>query len=152
LDELSSITSIEQLLQESLVLLDLVSTKAEAFLSSPEAIHEFIYELVRSAPALQRLTAALRSFVSPRTASGLSHENSSEQALSHLLSVTNYYEEKVGSKSRSADGAMRVVAKEIERDGIHCVGDSHVEDPPSWSEGVTIFLRHVYSDGMALMP
>jgi len=22
----------------------------------------------------------------------------------------------------------------------------------SWSEGVTIFLRHVYSDGMALMP
>lgn len=58
LDELSSITGIEQLLQEvcctlcsisgdsslaqSLILLDIVSTKAEAFLSSPEAIHEFI--------------------------------------------------------------------------------------------------------------
>jgi hypothetical protein len=65
LDELSSITGVEQLLQEvcctlwspirwrqfsaqrssraqSLVLLDIVSIKAEAFLSSPEAIHEFI--------------------------------------------------------------------------------------------------------------
>ena len=62
LDELLSITGVEQLLQEvcwspirwrrlsaqrssraqSLVLLDIVSMKAEAFLSSPEAIHEFI--------------------------------------------------------------------------------------------------------------
>ncbi|KAI0001680.1 hypothetical protein BJV77DRAFT_969154 [Russula vinacea] len=130
LDELSSIASIGQLLQESLILLDIVSTKAEAFLSSPEDIHEFIYELVRSAATLQRLTAKLRSFVSSRTASGISDENPSEQALSHLLSVTSFYEEKVGSKSRSADGAMRIVAKEIERDGVHCVGDSHVEDPP----------------------
>lgn len=153
LEGLSSITGIEQLLQEALVLLDIVYTKAEAFLSSPEAIHEFIYELVRSAPALQRLTASLRSFVSPpQTPSGPSDESPSEQVLSHLLSVTSFYEEKVGQKSRSADGAMRIVAKEIERDGVHGVGDSHVEDPPSWSEGVTIFLRHVYSDGMALMP
>jgi hypothetical protein len=152
LEELSSIVGIEQLLQESLVLLDIVYTKAEAFVSSPEAIHEFIYELVRSAPALQRLTASLRSFVSPRTPSGPSNESPSEQVLSHLLSVTSFYEEKVGQKSRSADGAMRIVAKEIERDGVYGVGDSHVEDPPSWSEGVTIFLRHVYSDGMALMP
>ena len=29
-------------LVQSLVLLDIVSTKAEAFVSSPEAIHEFI--------------------------------------------------------------------------------------------------------------
>lgn len=50
--------------------------------------------------------------------------------LSHLLSVTSFYEEKVGQKSRSADGAMRIVAKEIERDGVYGVGDSHVEDPP----------------------
>jgi len=77
------------------------------------------------------LTASLRSFVSPpRTSSGPSQENVSEQALSHLLSVTSFYEEKVGSKSRSADSAMRIVAKEIERDGVHGVGGSHVEDPP----------------------
>ena len=50
--------------------------------------------------------------------------------LSHLLLVTNFYEEKVGQKSRSADGAMRIVAKEIERDGVHGAGDSRVEDPP----------------------
>jgi hypothetical protein len=71
----------------------------------------------------------LRSIVSPRTATALSHERPSEQALSRLLSVTNYYEEKVGPKSRTANGAMRIVAKEIERNGIHGVRDSYVEDP-----------------------
>lgn len=58
MDELTSTTGIEELLQEvnyaslavsnylspvqSLVLLDIASTKAEAFVSSPDAIHEFI--------------------------------------------------------------------------------------------------------------
>jgi hypothetical protein len=50
--------------------------------------------------------------------------------LSHLLAVTSFYGEKVGQKSRSADSAMRIVAKEIERDGVYGVGDSRVEDPP----------------------
>lgn len=73
----------------------------------------------------------MRSFVSPRTAPGPSDDESpSEQALYRLLFITSFYEEKVGAKSRSADSAMRIVAKEIERDGIHRVGDSHVEDPP----------------------
>jgi len=152
LDELTSTVGIEELLQESLVLLDFASTKVEAFLSSPGAIHEFIYELIRSAPALQRLTALLRSFISLRPASIPSHERPSEQALSRLLSVTSFYEEKVGPKNRTANSAMRIVAKEIERDGIHSIGDSYAEDPPLWSEGVTIFLRHAYSDGMSLMP
>jgi len=152
LEELSSIVGIERLLQESLVLLDVAFTKAEAFLSSPEAIHEFIYELVRSAPALQRLTASLRSFNAPHAASVASHESPSELALSHLLSVTSFYEEKVGLKNRSVNGAMRIVAKEIERDGIHGAGNPNVEDPTLWSEGVTIYLRHACSDGMALMP
>ncbi|KAI9512521.1 hypothetical protein F5148DRAFT_973492 [Russula earlei] len=152
LGELSSTVGIGQLVQESLVLLDIVSTKADAFLPSPQAIHEFMYELVRSALALQRLTAPLRSFITPQGASGLSQESSSEQALSHLLSLTNFYEEKVGLGNHSANDAMRIIAKEIERDGIHTVGDPYVDDPPRWSDGVTIFLRHAYSDGMALMP
>lgn len=151
MDELTSTTGIEQLLQESLVLLDIASSKAEIFLPSPQAIHEYVYELVRSAPALRRLTALLRSFIS-RASSAPLQESPSEQALSSLLYVTNYYEEKVGTKNRSASSAMHIVAKEIERDGIHSAGDSYAEDPPSWSEGVTIFFRHVYSDGMALMP
>ncbi|KAI0257195.1 hypothetical protein BJV78DRAFT_1160862 [Lactifluus subvellereus] len=123
LDELSSAMNTEQLLEESLVLLDLVSTKAEAFLSPPQAIHELIYELVRTAPALRRLMASLRSFISPRTATAPSHDSPSEQALSRLFSITNFYEEKVGTKNRSASGALRIVAKEIERDGIHSAGD-----------------------------
>ncbi|KAH9044540.1 hypothetical protein EDB85DRAFT_2105469 [Lactarius pseudohatsudake] len=151
IDELTSTTGIEQLLQESLVLLDIASSKAEIFLPSPQAIHEYVYELVRSASALRRLTALLRSFIS-RASSAPSQESPSEQALSSLLYVTNYYEEKVGTKNRSASSAMHIVAKEIERDGIHSASDSYVEDPPSGSEGVTIFFRHVYSDGMALMP
>jgi len=151
LDELTSTVGIEELLEESLVLLDFASTKVEAFLSSPEAIHEFIYELVRSAPALRRLTALLRSFVAPRPAS-ISHERPSEEALSRLLSVTSFYEEKVGPQNRTANSAMRIVAKEIERDGIHVFRDPYVEDPPLWSDAVTVFSRHVYADGLSLMP
>ncbi|KAI0308151.1 hypothetical protein B0F90DRAFT_1807431 [Multifurca ochricompacta] len=155
LDELTSTMGVEQLFQEVYFtcLVGYCINKAEAFLSSPQAIHEFIYELVRSAPALRRLSASLRSLISPRIAPIASRENPSERALSHLLSITNFYEEKVGAKSRSADNAMRIVAKEIERDGIHVTEDSYLEDPPYvGSEGVNIFLRHVYSDGMALMP
>lgn len=151
-EESTSTTGIEQLLQESLILLDIALTKAEIFLPSPQAIHEFVYELVRSAPILRRLTALLRSFMSPRAPPIPLQESPSEQALSRLLYITNYYEEKLGTKSRSANGAMYIVAKEIERDGIHSASDPYVEDPPLWSEGVTIFLRHVYSDGMTLMP
>jgi hypothetical protein len=72
----------------------------------------------------------LRSFNTPQAASVASHERPSELALSHLLSVTSFYEEKVGLKNRSVNGAMRIVAKEIERDGIHGAGNPHVEDPP----------------------
>jgi hypothetical protein len=58
IDELTSTTDIEQLVQEvvlylfvisrgssdveSLILLDIASTKAEIFLPSPQAIHEYI--------------------------------------------------------------------------------------------------------------
>ncbi|KAI0275011.1 hypothetical protein BC834DRAFT_850678 [Gloeopeniophorella convolvens] len=152
LDELVPTGSIEWLVQEALVLLDIVSAKADAFLPSPRALHEFVYELVRSAPALRRLPALLRSFISPHATTPAPHENTSEQALSRLLSIVDFYEEKVGTKIRTADGAMRVVAKEVEQDGVHGVRDTYTDGPPSWSEGVTIFLRHAYADGMALMP
>lgn len=152
IDELTSTTDIEQLVQESLILLDIASTKAEIFLPSPQALHEYVYDLVRSAHALRRLTALLRSFISLRAPSTPLQESPSEQALFRLLFITNYYEEKVGTKNRSASSAMHIVAKEIERDGLHSASDPYVEDPPLWSEGVAIFFRHVYSDGMALMP
>ena len=44
--------------------------------------------------------------------------------------MINYYEEKVGTKNRSASSAMHIVAKEIERDGIQNTSDPYVEDPP----------------------
>jgi len=44
--------------------------------------------------------------------------------------VTSFYEEKVGPKNRTANSAMSIVAKEIERDGIHSIGDPYAEDPP----------------------
>ncbi|KAI9444858.1 hypothetical protein H4582DRAFT_1911724 [Lactarius indigo] len=91
----------------SLILLDIASTKSEIFLPSPQAIHEYVYELVRSAPALQRLTPLLRSFISPRASSAPLQESPPEQAL----------------KQPS-------LPKEIERDGIHSVSDPYVEDPP----------------------
>lgn len=52
-------------------------------------------------------------------------------ALPRLLSVASFYEEKVGAAhSRSAKEAMRVVARQIDQDGLFGVGDGETEEPP----------------------
>ncbi|KAI0052510.1 hypothetical protein FA95DRAFT_1675192 [Auriscalpium vulgare] len=154
LENLDTTGGVEMLLQETIVLLDLVCTKADAFLPSPHAVHELIYELVRSAPTLRKQPLILQSVALQRTTGNPSSvESQASQALSRLLTTNDYYEDKLGSaQARSANKAISIVARDIEQDGIHGVRDTAIETPPLHSEGVIIFLRHVYTDGMALMP
>ncbi|KAI0068085.1 DUF1741-domain-containing protein [Artomyces pyxidatus] len=154
LDNLNTTGGVSGLLQETLVLLDLVTVKADAFLTSPRAVHEFIYELVRSAPILRKQPSVLQSVALHNTAViPSSLESHATQALSRLLTMNEFYEDKINqAHARSAKAAMAVVAKEVEQDGIHGIRDLDVDIPPFYSEGVVIFLRHAYTDGMALMP
>jgi hypothetical protein len=54
------------------------------------------------------------------------------ELLSHILSVTEFYEDKVERAGAvSAKDAMRVVAREIDADGLFGVKESpEIEEPP----------------------
>jgi hypothetical protein len=52
-------------------------------------------------------------------------------ALSRILAVTEFYEEKIASAGAvSAKAAMQIVAREIEADGLHGVEHPQVADQP----------------------
>lgn len=91
--------------------------------------HSSQYELVRSAPALRKLKTMLRSLAVPNSSS---LDESPSNALSRLITAATYYEEKIASaQSRTASQALRVVAKNIDQDGIHGLDhESYTEDPP----------------------
>ena len=91
--------------------------------------HSSQYELVRSAPALRKLKIMLRSLAVPNSSS---LDESPSNALSRLITAATYYEEKIASaQSRTASQALRVVARNIDRDGIYgLIHDSQLEDPP----------------------
>ncbi|THH13581.1 hypothetical protein EW146_g6658 [Bondarzewia mesenterica] len=149
-DNLITTGGVQGLAQEGILFLDFAFCKADYVLPTPRTVHEFIYELVRSASALRKQQVLLKSLALPSASSVGSNASG---ALSRLLTVASYYQEKVGAaQARSANQAMRVVAKNVEQDGIHGLGDAHADDPPRRSEDVIIFLRQAYVDGMSLMP
>ncbi|ETW87018.1 hypothetical protein HETIRDRAFT_166541 [Heterobasidion irregulare TC 32-1] len=128
LDSLATTGGIQVLAQETILLLDSAFRKADDFLPAPSAVHASMYELVRSAPALRKLKIMLRSLAVPNS----SLDESPSNALSRLIAAATYYEEKIASaQSRTASQALRVVAKNIDQDGIHGLDhESHTENPP----------------------
>lgn len=93
------------------------------------------YELVRSSAVLKKQASLLQSLALPRTTSHRRPSWVSEHpadTLAHILTVTDFYEAKIRlAGARSAKDAMRVVAKEIEAEGLHQVANSQeIEDPP----------------------
>ncbi|CAK5264498.1 unnamed protein product, partial [Mycena citricolor] len=59
LDNLATTGGIEQLCRATILLLDFCLAKCQLFLPTPQAIHQFVYELVRSAPVLEAQLALL---------------------------------------------------------------------------------------------
>lgn len=75
------------------------------------------YELVRSSSIIRKQDALLKSLALP----GLSNE-SIEDTLGHLLSVTEYYTGKIGERGDgigNPQDVMKIVADEIELNGIY---------------------------------
>ncbi|EIM92219.1 uncharacterized protein STEHIDRAFT_70825 [Stereum hirsutum FP-91666 SS1] len=153
MDSLITAGDIIGLVEETITLLDLAFVKAEIILPTPRAVHEFIYEIVRSSAVLRKCEVTLHSASALNSRAPSAENYASSVALSRLLSVANFYEEKISSaQARTAKEAMRVVAKHIDQDGLFGVGDGEIEEPPLRSRDMVIFLRQVYEDGMALMP
>src|ERR1700721_2632800 len=114
-------------------MLDLALCKSETFLPSPQSIHEFVvsfsyaashalyvvslqYELVRSSSVLKKQVTLLRTLSLPYASSTrrTSWVSEPRELLSHILSVTEFYEEKVTKAgASSARDAMEVVSQAI---------------------------------------
>ncbi|KAG0707480.1 hypothetical protein DFH29DRAFT_627107 [Suillus ampliporus] len=155
LDSLITTGGIERLVQETIRLLDLALRRADLFLPTPTALHEFIYEVVRSSAVIRKQLLLLQSLGQSTSADrGASlRSDSVSKALARVLSTIAYYEGKLSSAGiHSAKDAFRIVSKDIERNSLHDTHDADDTDPPQHAEDVVSFIRIACADGLALMP
>ncbi|KAJ7110039.1 hypothetical protein C8R44DRAFT_678676 [Mycena epipterygia] len=154
LESLTTTGGVELLARATILLLDLCLAKCDIFLPTPQSIHQFVYELVRSSPILKAQLSLLKALALPQTERRTSWttEQPAETLLARLLTTTEFYQAKVAeANAQSAKGAMRVVAGEIDRDGLHGMRDVRETEPPGEVAEVT-FSRFACSDVLSLMP
>ncbi|KAJ7103351.1 hypothetical protein B0H15DRAFT_811913 [Mycena belliarum] len=154
LDSLTTTGGVEQLARATILLLDLSLAKCEIFLPTAQSIHQFVYELVRSSAILEAQVSLLKALSLPETERRTSWttEQPSEVLLARLLSTTEFYQAKVAeAHAQSARRAMRVVAAEIDRDGLHGMTDTRETEPPGEVAEVA-FSRFACSDVLSLIP
>ncbi|KAI9065925.1 hypothetical protein FKP32DRAFT_1623459 [Trametes sanguinea] len=157
LEGLITTGGVEQLVQETLLVIDFALCRCEQLLPSPQAVHELVYEAVRSAEVFRKQQTLLEKLSNPHATASQKRLSGStpraSQALSNIIALAELYEAKLREAGvRSANQGLRAVAKEIEKDGLTYGTDLHgTDDPPKQSEDVVGFIRFAYTDGMALM-
>ncbi|KAJ6519996.1 hypothetical protein C8R45DRAFT_953526 [Mycena sanguinolenta] len=156
LDSLLTTGGVEQLARATILLLDQCFAKCEMFLPTPQAIHQFVYELVRSAPVFEAQVSLLKTLTLPQAErrSSWTEEQTAETILARLLNSIQFYQTKVTeAHAQSAKGAMRVVAAEIDRDGLQGKNEAQTEPPGHATERPDVnFSRIACSDILSLMP
>ncbi|KAI0734702.1 hypothetical protein C8Q72DRAFT_770467 [Fomitopsis betulina] len=135
LDRLITTGGVEQVIQETLMILDLALCHSGVLLPNPAAVHELVYEVVRSSEVLKRMQTVLDELALPVSSTSRRRlskpTHSSSDALTNILAVAIYYETKVReAKATSARSALRAVAKEVDRDGLNYGENLHVDEPP----------------------
>ncbi|KAL1737414.1 hypothetical protein EV714DRAFT_266217 [Schizophyllum commune] len=141
---------------QTLSFLHLALWSSERFLPTPEALHVFIYELVRSADSLEKQAPLLKDLALPPRSSSrrrsLNTELTAAEKLARILNCVEFYATKISDgRARSANQAMRIVAREVDADGLQGVGDGAELEPPRRSEDVLGFARIACIDGTVLM-
>ncbi|KZT30822.1 hypothetical protein NEOLEDRAFT_1053272, partial [Neolentinus lepideus HHB14362 ss-1] len=149
--------SIHQLQRETLQLLDFALCNCEALFTSPQSVHECIYELVRSVSTLRKQNISADVAASPKPACPRQSSMGSIETydpLTHILKIVTFYEDKIhNANARSAKEAMRVVAKQVEGDGVLMSRDSgRFLEPMKREEDVSGFAKYAALDGLLLMP
>ncbi|KAI0801082.1 hypothetical protein C8Q74DRAFT_1240211 [Fomes fomentarius] len=161
LDSLLTTGGVEQLVQGTLLLFDFVLCRNDKLLPHSQAVHELVYEIVRSADVFRKQQALLDKLANPHSnttntpqkrLSG--SESRAPQALTNIIAVADHYETRLREAGvRSANQGLRVIASEIDKDGLNYGTDLHgADNPPKHAEDVVGFIRFAYADGMALMP
>lgn len=92
------------------------------------------YEIVQTSAVLKKQTALLQAVGAPQVTSRRASWQSDEtsKTLAHLLSVTDFYGNLIAQAgAHTAKDAMKIVAKDIEKDGLHLgtTADGQSEPP-----------------------
>ncbi|OJT08174.1 UPF0668 protein C10orf76 -like protein [Trametes pubescens] len=137
LESLTTTGGVEQLVQETLLLVDFAVCRSEQLLPSPAAVNELVYEVVRSAEVFRKQQALLEKLANPHSNTSQKRVSGSKprakQALGNIIALAEQYEAKLREAGvRSANQGLRAVAKEIEKsDGLSYGVDLHgTDDPP----------------------
>ncbi|KAL1722164.1 hypothetical protein EV715DRAFT_193415 [Schizophyllum commune] len=151
LGDLATTGEIEALISEAstdsalqtLSFLHLALWSSERFLPTPEALHVFIYELVRSADSLKKQAPLLKDLALPPRSSSrrrsLNTEPTAAEKLARILNCVEFYATKISEgRARSANQAMRIVAREVDADGLQGVGDGAELEPPCVSLSLSL--------------
>ncbi|KAI0830497.1 hypothetical protein BC628DRAFT_1312831 [Trametes gibbosa] len=135
LDSLTTSGGIEQLAQETLLLVDFALCRSEHLLPTPATVHELVYEVVRSAEAFRKQRGLLDKLANPHSNASQKRlsggQPRAQQALQNIIALAEQYETKLRDAGvRSANQGLRTVAKDIEKDGLTYGADLHgTEDP-----------------------
>ncbi|CDO72963.1 hypothetical protein BN946_scf185007.g17 [Trametes cinnabarina] len=135
LESLTTTGGVEQLVQETVLVIDFALCRCEGLLPNPQAVHELVYEVVRSAEVFRKQRGLLERLANPHSVSQKRLSGTvprAPQALSNIIALAELYEAKLREAGvRSANQGLRAVAKEIEKDGLSYGIDLHgTDDPP----------------------
>uniref|UniRef100_A0A0W0FAR2 Putative conserved protein UP6 n=1 Tax=Moniliophthora roreri TaxID=221103 RepID=A0A0W0FAR2_MONRR len=157
LESLYTTGGVETLIRETVDFLDLSLIGSSSFLPTPRSLHEFVYELVRTSVILEKQVEILRALATPMSPSLRTRlpQDNPESLLSNLLTTVRYYEEKITSaRVQSANQGMRIIEREIDRDGLVGPNSKATKElkVPMRTDEVVGFSRIACVDGLALMP
>ncbi|KAL5494715.1 hypothetical protein ACEPAI_176 [Sanghuangporus weigelae] len=154
--KMSESLKVEQLVQEIIILLDFSLSHAESFLGTPQAVHQLVYEVVRSTVTLHKQHPLCQQKQAKKRPRGQFTTNPSV-ALRRLLDAAAHYEQVIrdsGTKSSSANSVLRAIAREIERDGVLGARETNDDEASKRSDelGEIGFIRYAYGDVLTLIP
>ncbi|KAL5519495.1 hypothetical protein ACEPAH_1178 [Sanghuangporus vaninii] len=154
--KMSESLKVEQLVQETVILLDFSLSHAESFLGTPQAVHQLVYELVRSTVTLHKQHPLCQKKQTKKRPGGQFTTNPSV-ALRRLLDSAAHYEQVIrdsGAKTSSANSVLRAIAREVDRDGVLGAREMNDDEAPKHSDelGEIGFIRYAYGDVLTLIP
>jgi hypothetical protein len=135
---------------QAIRLLDFALVTSDSYLPSPNALHELIvnllfvscsflifvlqYKLIRSSSVLRKQAALLNTQNVARPPASIQSNGTQDarNALDHLLVVTDFYAEKIEEKGggvETVQNVMKMIADEIEANGMHEVTGIRVVPP-----------------------
>ncbi|EJD51924.1 hypothetical protein AURDEDRAFT_82848 [Auricularia subglabra TFB-10046 SS5] len=161
--DIASTARADELVHLTIILLRSALLASEAILPTPAAVHQYLYELVRSHHVLEKHKGGLpyasnRSILQKRGKGTLILRAS--RAMSELEKVISHYGDKIAGKDasgRTVEAVMASIRAEVDRDGIFGTSNSEeaqedTDIASAESLSATSFARWACVDGLALVP